>query len=499
MKLMPEARALTHYPEVRKVVTQARQDSHIAYREISLADNDRAEVMQEGKYPLVSKEGNFEATLLRVIPADHAETTFRGGEFRILANEALSSGRVAESNELHVVVDSIPLFLKELSDTGVQNQLSQSRRKVSGLSQPAALVQNRASDMHDGEYRIRADGQLDLQEEIWYSKVLNVMSMFPGMDAVSAKQVLVKIGEKPYLTDYSLGTFALINHYRGGNFPDGLTVEFIEGDQFLQPFGAAQSFNIDEIILTQGEDIRNSLTEKMKPRIERTVLPNGRDFVGTTLASYPIIQDGVKFDVQLVSIKEQGDSFFHTFRMLGHGDLANAYVRIDSICANGIQGGDSHCDCRKQSEIEKGRAGRGDSMILINIRDHEGRAHGEGLKGGTLATQRGINSLIRQNKLSHINKEIGNGTASQLFYHNSGEQADARDYSTTQALIRYMHMDYIPFFVTDNVVKIKAIEAVSTVGSFVSAEVVEGLSQEAQDLYVDKKGNNIPGVVYQFG
>lgn len=491
MKLSPESQQLYFDSRIRKVIDKSLTDAEPIYHTSTMPWGEDAGIRREGKYPLVTPEGKFEATLWRTIPKNDGEK-IRGGEFRVLANRHLSREYSFLQENLNLIVDTIPSFLKELSDPHVQEMLSEARTRIFNSEMPAAMISNRASDVHDGEYRMTSSGQQDIQEEIWYAKVLTVMKANPGIKYADAMRMLINAGEKPYLADYALGFATLVQEFFYGHVPKNLDMEVLPIGDLIESFKdeGQKHVAVDQIIKFAGE------------------LPSGRVelpfgiFEGEVLADYPIIQGGIEYRARLISMQKEGASSFQTFRVLEYGDQANAYVRIDSICINGLQAGDDHCDCRRQSEIEKERAAFEIPMMLINIRDDEGKFHGEGKKGGTLAVQRAINEYLLNEALSEGRTEadaklIGNPIASQLFYYETGEECDARSFDIVTALIAFLNLKDIPHFVTNNQEKIAAVKRVSKIHDVVTAEVFDKISAVARATKMEK-AKGLAGVEYKY-
>lgn len=502
MPLSPEAQNYYNDPTIRDILVNAWNESQIQYTARADFWGERASIRREGSYPLVTNEGAFWAELHRTLPLDLSKKQgMQGGEFRTLMNEQLTSDDL-DGKPLHVVVDTIPMFLKELSDSKVQAKLSVAREKLANTNEPGALIQTRTSDIHDGELRQRHDGQLDIYEEIWYGKILQIMRMYPGLTQQDASKILASLGEKPYIADFGLGFATLIDQKYGGKIPENITVDVLDGTDLLTPF---QGDHGEAVALLSADA---SATAKIKERLQLAFAPEAKEYSMTegefrveTLARYPIMQNGVEFQATLLSVYQKGKLAPQTFRILEYGDRALAYLRIDSICTNGVQGGDSHCDCRKQSEAEKARAFQGIPMILINIRDDEGRFHGEGRKGGTLAAQRAINDYIlgqiAAGTAPEWMVEIGNGIGAELFYFDSGEPVDAREYGASKAVLQYLGIKDIAHLVTNNEAKIAVIGSVCSIHETVTAQVFEGISKEAQRTYADKKNGTL-GVNYQY-
>ncbi len=482
MALHPEARALYEDPIIQSLIAVTRNAAQLEYSTTKMPWGEPGAIRKEGRYPLHTAEGQFDATLLRILPEGKE---FLGGEFRIVANRYEND----HSPNPLVIYDAIPLFLKELSDQAVQERLAGARREVAARNGPAFLVQTRASDNHDGEYRDRLDGQLDLQEEMWYAKLLGIMEFFPGMKPQQASQLLEELGIQPHMADYGLGTASVLSYFYHGAVPANIETKVIEPFDFIQPFPivSVPPYSTDHIMEEHEADLRNIIARANPMEVQR-VDSDGKVYSFRTLAQYPIMQEGVKFNVQLILEQQEGKSGFRTYRILQYGDRHDAYVRIDSICVNGVQAGDIHCDCRLQSEVEKARAKAGTPMMLINIRDDEGRGHGEGLKGGTLFLQR----LIRQTK----SISLGNGVAAQLFYYDTGEEVDIREYHSTQALLKYLDIDYIAHFVTNNMRKIESVRQVCEIGEVVSADA--GCDSDEAKLLKNDKQNGQTGVPYTF-
>lgn len=503
MALTGAAEKLYTDTQVQSFIKASRNEAQQYEVHSCMPWDEPADIRREGKYPLVSHEGSYEATLWRTLPVfkEDQSYSFRGGEFRILANSALTKevSMTEKSEKCILIVDSTPIFLRELSDSGVQRDLSVAREKIADSDYPAALIQTRASDIHDGEYRNRVDGQLDLQEEIWYAKVLNIMKLYPGMNFLQASQILVGLGEKKFIADYGLGVMTVIDRYYDGQIPSQLEVDVIQGTQYIAAFSVDHepSYQTEALISEQGQKIKEHLQAQMDAR-EQTVHVKDKTYHVSTLATYPLMQDGVEFQVSLVKVKSEDSISFQTFRILQYGNIHDAFVRVDSICVNGVQAGDTHCDCRQQTEVEKKRAQVGMPILLINVRDDEGRFHGEGMKGGTLAVERAVNEYITTSLLKDDIGLIGNGIAAQLFYHETGNEVDARSFDTTQALLQYMNIQEISHLVTDNKMKIEAISQVCRIGEVVTAEVVEGLTEEARQTIKNKREGHIPGAQYQF-
>lgn len=482
MALSPESRALYEDPIIQSLIAVTRNAAQLEYSTTKMPWGEPGAIRKEGRYPLHTVEGQFDATLLRILP-DGQE--FLGAEFRIVANRYENT---PAPNPL-IIQDAIPIFLKELSDQAVQERLADARREVAARNGPAFLVQTRASDIHDGEYRDRPDGQLDLQEEMWYAKLLRIMEFFPGMRPQQAGQVLEHMGIHHPMADYGLGMASVLSYFYHGAVPSDIETEIIEPFGFIQPFPAPSvpQYSVN-YILQENEAVLGDIIARANPMEVQRVDRDGQEYVFQTLAHYAVMQDGVKFDVQLIAEQQKGKPGFKTYRILRHGDKRDAYVRIDSICVNGVQAGDIHCDCRLQSEVEKNRAKAGIPMMLINIRDDEGRGHGEGPKGGTLFLQR----LIRQTK----GIALGNGVAAQLFYYDTGEEIDMREYSSTQALLKYLDIDYIAHFVTNNMRKIEIVRQVCEIGEVVSADA--GCDSDEAKLLKNDKQNGQTGVAYKY-
>ncbi len=490
MALNQEASRLYNDHKVRDLIHKSRNEATSHYKNVKLKGGEIAELRREGHYPVVTNEGRFDATLLRVIPTK-SENRSRGGEFRVLANEKVEQGSEAK---VKIVLECIPIFLKELSDEQVQMKLAKTRTEISQAETPAFLVQTRASDIHDGEYRDTWDGQSDLREEVWYAQVLQIMELFPGMPFLKAASIFVKLKKDLYASDFGLGVEAVIHHYYSGKEPEDLETEVLDGSNFINSFPdesnpfVQDNWDIDEVIENYHEEIQDALAKVTEENYENIRIDE-KDYELRTLASYPIMQSGVKFQVKLIMARDPDGVSFQTFRVLQYGDISDAYVRVDSICTNGVQGGDTHCECRQQSEAEKQRAASGIPMMLINVRDDEGRFHGEGDKGGTLNLQRMI--------LEQLRTEVGNAVAAQLYYHETGKLVDARSYELTQALLKYLGVNKIAHLVTDNVRKIDAISEVAEIEEVVTAEVL-ALSSEARKTIQEKAGGGIPGVPYLY-
>ncbi len=498
-------------PTIQRFIAIARNAAQIQY---SQGTGDLLDVQvrirREGMYPLHSPEGKFLALLIRSIFSDKT----RGGEWRMLLNEHCY--RTADDGEIKphdgivfgkVILDAIPIFLKELSDGSAQQILSKAREEIANAAFPAALLQIKASDYHDGEYRIRFDGQLDIHEEIWFAKILQVMKLYPGIDMWSAARILVRCGEKPFFRDYGLGIQTLLDQMGKKQSFDNLAVEVIDGTDLILPFqpvsGEASYANTDIEKLLQDQEtmqnIHDLINGTVDPKTKEIPLPQGK-YTVATLAVYPVMQDGVEYQAKLLSVLKEGDICPKTFRVLTFGNQIIAIYRIDSICTNGVQGGDFHCDCRQQTEVEKLRALLGIAMCLINIRDDEGRGHGEGKKGSTLYLQRLINAffLLLQSMGMREDwmEDIGNGVAAQLFYHDSGDKPDAREYGSTNAVLVYLGVERIPVLATNNQAKVGAFSQVCTIGDTTSAEV-PGVSREASRTRHDKS-NGALGVQYTY-
>lgn len=481
MSLSPEVAAIVTDPFVRRAVRIAKNDAAPFWRNEELPSGDVAEIRREGHYPSVTNEGAFSISLLRMAPfAD--QSFFIGSEFRVFDN--LKYGK--DESDALIIMDDTPLFLKELSDSKFQKNIAEARMKLTIEERQGYLVQRRVPSAIDGELRNRLDGQMDIVEEQWYAKMLRIMKLYPGMKSQQAAEVLVKLHEKAYLSDTGTGIQSVLSWYYDGDFPEWAEVEILRGNDLLDSFGdEVKTFDLDELVAIDHNKMCQEL-QLVSPADLTHIEADNRQFTAQTLASYPIMQGGAEFTVKLIQVKEKNEITFRTFRVLQHGDPAQARLRLDSICENGVQGGDNHCDCVHQTENEKRSAIEGNSIILVNIRDDEGRGHGEAQKGATLAAQR----MIEQRY------PIGNAKAAQLIYEGSKMPVDIRDFTSSTVVLKFLGITSIAHFVTDNEDKIKAVKAACTINNVVTAEV-KGLSQEALRTK-EEKAMGYTGVPYRY-
>lgn len=465
------AEAIGGNPFVQDMIAQARLNAEHKTSLLRMPWSDEPiAIHREGYYPFVTEEGDFDALLLRIIPTNGHEG-FLGGEFRILANKhALNK----EAKTALIISDTIPLFLKGMSDPRVQRDLANARRLVASYDDPAFLVQTRASDIHDGENRFTRAGQMDIREERWYAKILRVMHEYPGMTEWGARKVLVALGERPFFADFGLGAAAVLSYYFQNNGPERIITRVLDAggmnnEEITHAASYLDPFIGDKGVGDQTYDLSHAEKANLKQKVEETVAenyrlicnPDGKKFHVRRLAQYTIMRKGVELQVQLILAMEDGAQGFQTFRIIEHGDRENAYYRFESACINGVQGGDTHCDCRAQIEEALGRVTDGFPIFIFNMLDQDGRNHGEGPKGGTLMLQRML--------AKRLGIEIGNGIAAELYYKDTGRQVDARTYGDTQAVLQYLGIDYIPKLVTDNEAKISAIAQIARIGDIISA------------------------------
>lgn len=484
MSLSERARKLFGDPRVRDIINLARRNAESRYLRVLLPDGEfEAEIRREGLYPLVTPEGSFKATLLRCVSLGKNHS-FRGGEFRFLCNASFDE--LEAGGEIKVILESLPICLKELSLPWVQELLASARKKVAQCHGRAVLIQSRSTDLHDGEFRNTPDGQHDILEELWLAKVLTVMKLYPGIEYFAAARILSRMGEHPYFADYGLGISVLIS-YLLQNVEADMDIEVIEAANLVSPFPSNAEESGVEAMSIDNENITRVLEENLSPDL-KYIWVDGNLFEVSTIARYPIMIEGHEFGVQLVIIKKDGEVAPCTVRIVRSGTNVE-FLRLDSICINGVQGGDNHCDCRQQTEKEINRAiASGVSIILISFRDEEGRNHGEGNKGDTLSVERMINALFP-------NDPIGNGTAAQLYYQDTGERVDARDYAYAQAVLQYLGINYIPYLVTNNQAKVAAVRKVARIGEVVSA-LNNSLSDEAA-MTKKEKFDGDTGVEYR--
>lgn len=476
----PEASALGQNPIVQHLIDRYRRDAHIESHRLTLPPYEKSAVIyREGLYPLNTEEGIFSAVLLRTQYIDGTP----GGACRVVYNR---DGLQYDPQSVLIINDAIPTFLKELSSKKIQQDLAESRLEIFTQNGPGFLVQTRATDIHDGEFRLLPEFQDDINQEQWYARALAVMRKNPGMTIHKAQDVLLSHGYKQPKIDPNLGVATVLAYfYRGRDVSSlpNLQVHHLTADDYVDPFELR-----DEKDRSDVRDIEE-IIDNAVPNTNQEVAFNNTTYSITTLAKYPIMRNGIELSVVLYSVGLKGERGFRTFRIVQFGDMSQAYVRVDSICTNGVQAGDTHCECLCQIEHEFDRASEGIPFLLISERDSEGRGHGEGKKGATLALQRKLSSAL--------GVHIGNGVAAQLFYHGTGDPVDARTYDSMQVILMAHGIHHIVHLVTDNADKIASIRQVCQVDEVVSADVQGGVSQEAELTRGDKL-NGLTGVAYTY-
>lgn len=455
------------------------------------------EVYREGWYPLETHEGNFDATLLR-ITQNGSDVPFRGGEYRIIANKRRTlSQKMDPEHPPLVFIDTTPIFAKEMSFPEYQQWMAAARKRVAEYAGQAMIIQTRASDIHDGPIRFSEVGQQDIREEQWYARAFTIMKAYPGATIHDAFQALAHAGDRPFMADYGLPFTAVSVYFYPGVDINDIHQQVIDHRGFKSARGAGTESMFrpftgengrENLAAANPEDIRRIAGTATANRPEHIMVGND-EYDVETLASYPIIRNGLEYDVKLIKSSKKGQTGFRTFRVISRGGPAHAHVRIDSICTNGVQGGDTHCDCRAQIENEMDR-GRTDPILTISIRDDEGRNHGEGRKGATLYLQR----KLKRN----MDLEMGNARAAQLFYDAIGEPVDAREYGDTKAVLKYLCLTHISKLVTNNQAKIDAIREVAQIDEIVTAET-DNMSPEAALTIREKAAGVIHNVRYDYG
>jgi GTP cyclohydrolase II len=275
-------------------------------------------------------------------------------------------------------------------------------------------------------------------------------------------------------------------------FPEKLprksNVSVIDAEDVISPFGEPEKQrdytfqDMKNIMLNHRKKLTEKLIEASKKTRERVNI-KGKDFDVEHVIEYPMEVDGKVFNALLLKVYEGHTDKFQTVRVVWQGDPSTAFWRVDSICRNGVEGGDGHCDCPDQEEREMRRWKDGESNVFVSMREHEGRGHGEGAKGGTLQVQRQY--------LSELGIDIGNSVAAKEYYKNTGKKVDERDFGPGQAVVRYLlnrwGLSEIPKLVTNNTEKIAKIKEVTDIGEVIDADVASyHLTHEAHKGLKDK-------------